>query len=292
MKSQTSLSGSIIGHTAATNRYTTSTKKLPIRNMVGQCAEYSIPYESRYLLQSPLSAQRKPLKKQTNNPAQIIIKERLNEIDKLTTNFQLYFNSQENKEPNIEEIKYSPRESNRIYSPRGSNVFDRLVNDANNKHTRVRLGIYSGFKKLPKSIREKSKELRIEDRLIMSQRIKSTQLSQRRAHAHILELKNMQVTSSEVGKAKWESLLDRFTTLEEAKQKLRFDKFQEKINTELKEVKEAPEINQRSKDLVKEVLEHKSQLQSDSTDNKKGVEILKRELYAVPQSTNKPKDKI
>eukprot|EP00826_Nyctotherus_ovalis_P056823 TRINITY_DN774_c0_g1_i8.p1 TRINITY_DN774_c0_g1~~TRINITY_DN774_c0_g1_i8.p1 ORF type:complete len:313 (+),score=26.69 TRINITY_DN774_c0_g1_i8:98-1036(+) len=303
MKSQRSFFKSMTENTVATNRHSASTYRLPIQSRLRQCAEPDLIQSMPSFL---LTSRRRPFKQQTNNPAQVIIKERLNEIDNLTKALsyprQHVFNIP-NQRMRLDEF------NSRVYSPKASSVFERLLSDANSKHTQTRLGIHSELKKSPRHEKESYKEERIEDRLMKSQRVKSGQLSQRRVHAHILELKHMQnnpkisVVSSELGKAKcapYNSLLGRFTALEEAKQKLRYDKFQEKVMKELGEVKEVPEINQRSKDLARGALERApstettlrpcSIAQSTSpyaSTHKKAVEILKRELHQTRPAISK-----
>lgn len=294
MKSQRSFSKSIAENTTTTNRHSVSTHKLPMQSRLRQCAEPGLGQSMPSFL---LSSRRQPFKQQTNNSAQTIIKERLNEIDSLTKAL-FYPHERDLNVPN-QRVRLDELNS-RVYSPKASSVFERLLSDANSKHTQTRLNIYSELKKSPKRERQSSKGERVEDRLMKSQRIKSGQLSQRRAHVHILELKHMQrnpkisAVSSELGKAKYaphESLLDRFAALEEAKQKLRSDQFQEKIRRELREVQETPAISQRSKELAREVLGRDPSAEAAlrpcsaalstshcAATHKRGVEAFKREL--------------
>ena len=195
------------------------------------------------------------------NPAELFFKKRLDEIDKLSSR-RLYLttekysgtviNGDKSQKINKESSCTIRNMSLQMSISKTGNVFDRLVEDAYDKLTQTRLGTFSQGKKLSQAFKSSSKEPKIEDKLIKSKKIKDGLISQRRTQNYIIELRkinnNSKISTERKGIEK--TLLERFSTLEDTKQKQRMAKLQKSIKAQLDKMKNVPEINQKSKKLL------------------------------------------
>jgi len=224
----------------------------------------------------PITTKNKP-----ENPALNNVTKKLKEIDDLTQDSAYFNNNNTNlsntnlnatqskiMNNNLSQTMIRSTSGYIVNSPKQKiTVFDRLAVDARHKLIETRMGNMSARTTSRgnannRSMNKSTSRSRVEDRLISYQKEKEIKLAQQRAQKQALELKFMQ-NSPRISKASdelsrshvgaYSSLLERFEALERAKQKKQVHQVQEKIQNELSQIRDIPEINEKSKEMIRNV---------------------------------------